>query len=264
MEDNFDNNFDDKYIDLSVTNMPIKGIRIPKSLPEGGSMGFDPHKPRLVNIDPDYPSRACVVDLSKISKEVVEEAYKRAKSDKNLIGKQSEIASAVYRSLAVSNELLKPAKPIDSSGVVLSPSVSKRFSDDKDKVQSDMLKVTKQETQTDSVNVPSITVLFKFKDFGNFEANYHNVIINKHLLILVYDNNFRHGLKFTPPCSSKSFDVEIQYPDSCNKNLNLTVNFYGTKFKHNNYEYILLLEDLETVRTVPIDNDDNIFNFSSN
>lgn len=77
-----------------------RGTVIPRARRFGGSMGWNPHKPQIVNIDPDIPGQASVVDLSQITPELVEAAMQKTAhiTDPRLA------AASVFRKLACGTE----------------------------------------------------------------------------------------------------------------------------------------------------------------
>lgn len=82
----------------------IRGVIIPRATVYGGSRGFDPHKPRLVNIDPDIKGQACVVDLSQITKEKMEQAFTAASENPFVQGDIRLLASQTFHNLAIGYE----------------------------------------------------------------------------------------------------------------------------------------------------------------
>lgn len=82
----------------------LRGVVIPRATVFGGSRGFDPHKPRLMNIDPDIKGQSCVVDLSQITKESMEAAFLDAAQ--NPVAQQDIrlLASQTFHNLAVGYE----------------------------------------------------------------------------------------------------------------------------------------------------------------
>lgn len=82
----------------------LQSVIIPRSRREFGSRGFDANKPRLINIDPDIKGQSSVVDLSKIDKRKVAAAYKEAERTPGIGDDDRLIASATFRSLAISTE----------------------------------------------------------------------------------------------------------------------------------------------------------------
>jgi hypothetical protein len=82
----------------------VRGVVIPRATTLGGSRGFDPHKPRLINIDPDIKGQSCVVDLSKITKESMEEAFLNAAQNPLTSSDIRLLASQTFHNLAVGYE----------------------------------------------------------------------------------------------------------------------------------------------------------------
>jgi hypothetical protein len=82
----------------------LRGVIIPRATALGGSRGFDPNKPRLVNIDPDIKGQACVVDLSQITKESMDAAF--AKASENPLAQDDIrlLAAQTFHNLAVGFE----------------------------------------------------------------------------------------------------------------------------------------------------------------
>jgi hypothetical protein len=82
----------------------VRGVIVPRATWWGGSRGFDPHQPRLMNIDPDIKGQASVVDLSQFSKEAVAAAYELAWQQVGDYGDPRLVASQAYRNLAIDTE----------------------------------------------------------------------------------------------------------------------------------------------------------------
>jgi hypothetical protein len=82
----------------------LRGVVVPRATWWGGSRGFDPHKPRLMNIDPDIDGQASVVDVSQFSKEVVAQAYELAWQQVGEYGDPRLVAAQAYRNMAVGTE----------------------------------------------------------------------------------------------------------------------------------------------------------------
>jgi hypothetical protein len=82
----------------------VRGVIVPRATLWGGSRGFDPHRPRLMNVDPDIKGQASVVDLSQFSKERVAEAYELALEQVGDFGDPRLVASQAFRNLAVGTE----------------------------------------------------------------------------------------------------------------------------------------------------------------
>lgn len=82
----------------------LRGVVVPRATWWGGSRGFDPHKPRLMNVDPDIKGQASVVDVSQFSKEVVAQAYEMAWEQVGEYGDPRLVAAQAYRNLAVGTE----------------------------------------------------------------------------------------------------------------------------------------------------------------
>lgn len=92
------------------TGAGARGVIVPRATWWGGSRGFDPHKPRLMNVDPDIKGQSSVVDYSKLDKEIVAAAYQAAWEQVGEYGDPRLIAAQAYRNLAVSTE------PVGMSG----------------------------------------------------------------------------------------------------------------------------------------------------
>lgn len=86
--------------------MGVRGVIIPRANPgrSGGSRGFDPHKPRLVNIDPDIKGQASVIDVAQLNQDVVEDAYRRAAEIPGMADDPRLLAAQAYRFLAVGTD----------------------------------------------------------------------------------------------------------------------------------------------------------------
>lgn len=82
----------------------VRGVVIPRATIFGGSRGFDAHKPRLVNIDPDIKGQSCVVDLSKIDKEKMAQAFSEAANNPLTQDDIALRASQTYHNLAIGFE----------------------------------------------------------------------------------------------------------------------------------------------------------------
>lgn len=86
------------------TGAGIRGVIIPRATWWGGSRGFDPHKPRLMNIDPDVKGQSSVVDMGSCSKERMTEAFALAQEQVGEYGDPRLVAAQTYRNLAISDE----------------------------------------------------------------------------------------------------------------------------------------------------------------
>jgi hypothetical protein len=82
----------------------LRGVVVPRASVFGGSRGFDPHKPRLVNIDPDIKGQSCVVDLSQITKESMEQAFMEAAENPLAQSDIRLLAAQTFHNLAVGYE----------------------------------------------------------------------------------------------------------------------------------------------------------------
>lgn len=319
----------DKYLDPSAqcfehdgrsisTHMPrglgLRGVVIPRATPFGGSRGFDPHKPRLINIDPDIKGQACVVDLQEITKEKMSQAYKLAAQNPMTMNSQQLLAAQTFHNLAVSFEPIGMGRedksqmsdriaPVGMSGAyvapkaapgggqianqpagipinrgnMISPSVSPRHvkaapvvtqpiepmqkaaelvSDIHEeetapvtvaapvfKDQSTRRPVFKEKpiANHSSVAAPGTTVTFEMEGWGKLDAAYHEVIKNDGLLVLVYDNRYKNGMRYWPPTTDRLIAVRI-----ANQGEVYFVNSYGNRFTHSDYEYCILVIDQES------------------
>jgi hypothetical protein len=89
----------------------LRGVVIPRATALGGSRGFDPHKPRLVNIDPDIKGQSCVVDMSKITKESMDEAFLEAAQNPLAQTDIRLLAAQTYHNLAVGYQPIESGQP---------------------------------------------------------------------------------------------------------------------------------------------------------
>jgi len=81
-----------------------RGVIIPRATHWGGSRGFDPQQPLLMNVDPDIKGQASVVDYSKFSKEEINAAYALAWEQVGDYGDPRLIAAQTWRNLCVDTE----------------------------------------------------------------------------------------------------------------------------------------------------------------
>jgi hypothetical protein len=95
-------------------------------------------------------------------------------------------------------------------------------------------------TATAQVSAPTTEVKFEIEGWGEFEAVYHEVIKNDCVLVLVYDNRFKSGMRFMPPSTDKLMAVKVTGQDQL-----YFVNSTGTKFTHGTCEYCILVIDQE-------------------
>jgi hypothetical protein len=84
------------------------GVVIPRSTRFGISKGWNPHKPCLVNIDPEISGQSSVVDLSKLTKEMVNTAI----AETEHIPDPSLAASLAFRKLAIATDPIKLNVPV--------------------------------------------------------------------------------------------------------------------------------------------------------
>lgn len=338
----------------------LRGVVIPRATTFGGSRGFDPHKPRLVNIDPDIKGQSCVIDLSQITKENMEQAFMEAAQNEYAQQDIRLLAAQTFHNLAIGYEpvgmgpsrgprLVERRAPLGEFGAyvvprsslgggqiqeqelrempptqdqVMSPSVSPRtggmtptllkqagiqprpfrMAEAPENMTSNVGLPAPPSRQTDeygnplagativdpeppmkprgpafrdqtpptvqtqptqarikppprtvriegptqvvpvsqgpSVALPEAKVSFEMEGWGTMEAAYHEVIKNDCVLVLVWDNNFKGGMKYFPPSTDKAIRVRITGTDKV-----FDVNSYGTRFQHGNYEYCLLVID---------------------
>jgi hypothetical protein len=87
---------------------------------------------------------------------------------------------------------------------------------------------------------PNTKVTFEMEGWGTFEANYHEVIKNDCLLVLVYDTRYKGGMKFFPQASKNLIAISVDGTDTI-----YFVNSYGNRFEHAGYEYCILVIDQE-------------------
>lgn len=82
----------------------LRGVVIPRATAFGGSRGFDPHKPRLINIDPDIKGQSCVVDLSLLNEDNVSKAFYEATQNPMTQDNLQLLAAQTFHNLAVGYE----------------------------------------------------------------------------------------------------------------------------------------------------------------
>ena len=211
----------------------LKGAVIPRATPRGGSLGFDPHKPRLVTIDPDIEGQSCVVDLSLVTPAAMDKAMKEASANQLLAGKLDLIAAQAFHNLAAQMEVQTAKKEPQENKMLISPAVSPKVS----QAKSEITVQTEQPQLVQHSHLPTIKVIFEMPNWGSFETNYHSVILTDCILVLCWDCNCVVGAKFFPPVADAPLTVKID------KNV-FNVFSYGSKFQHNNFEYcILVLND---------------------
>lgn len=252
----------------------LRGVVVPRATLFGGSSGFDAHKPRLMNVDPDIKGQSCVVDLALLTREKVEAAYNKAAN--SALGRNDlrMRAAQTYQSLAVAKEPVG-MEPMIKSGKatrVMSPAVAPRNADvpteellpvdevvqpvvqtavqepmrargfvDQTTVAAPQVKVprpTKPLMQpiATSAPTPETKVTFELEGWGSFDAVYHEVIKNDCVLVLVYDNSFKSGMKFFPPATDKRMAVHITGQDVV-----YFVHSYNIRFVHGGCEYCILV-----------------------
>ena len=281
-------------------------VVIPRANFLGGPTGFDPHKPRLVNIDPHIEGGSCVVDLSKITKETMKKTYESIIKDPTVQQDPNSIATKIFNKLAISHKPVGmeakqsnirrlPPTPsfgtyvtprslssggqiteqsqqpqIGNSATLMSPSVApynyvEAVPTQNDNTDDNMEEINEQIdssntpafqdqtpkqqpskaypkiVQSNNCKTPNISVTFEMEGWGKFEAAYHGVIKNECVLVLIWDSNFKGGIKFFPPVTDKLMAIKIGNVADV-----YFVNSYGTKFQHNNYEYCLLIIDQES------------------
>lgn len=280
----------------------VRGVVIPRASITGGSLGFDAHKPALVNIDPDIKGQSSVIDLRTITKEKMNAAMQEARKNPNVLNDIRLFAAQTYKNLSISdtpigiNVIASPLdanrhNPVNNLGYVvpksrlgggqesmplrpipvtnpISPSVTPRnfqipappsnevqsnsMPDEQTYISEQPIMTQRFEDQTPvdkkrnsstaqveanyNVYQPAIKVIFETEGWGTFEANYHEVIRNDCLLVLVYNNKFKGGMKFFPPASDKLIAVEIMDSDKI-----FFVHSYDNRFQHKDCEYCILI-----------------------
>ncbi len=292
----------------------LRGVIVPRSTPGGGSLGFDPHRPTLINIDPDIKGQSCVVDLSKLTRESMQAAYKEALDNPLVNNDLGLAASYAFSKVAVGNEPVgmgqspgpvfqdraapfggigtyvvpkaslgggqitdnQGFQPLDGRNMPnpMSPSVAprKKLMPNKETFKSvepellpldeapAVMKSSSFQDQTPApikadkrvrpvVSVqptklsarPSTKVTFETEGWGTFEAVYHGIIKNGTLLVLVYETDFKEGLKYFPPSCDKLIAARIE-----GTNRIYYVHSTGSRFEHAGHEYCLLIIDSES------------------
>lgn len=106
-----------------------RGVIIPRSSRLGGSLGFNPHKPVIVNIDPDIKGQSSVVDLAQITNEDIDNAIQETSN----VTDYKLAASLVFRKLAIGTEpvgmpsdnfnsqVVKEEHPLGLAGAYVTP-----------------------------------------------------------------------------------------------------------------------------------------------
>jgi len=216
------------------------GVVIPRNDGGGIPRGLKVHNASIVNIDPHLTStgKASTVDLSKVSKEQMDQAIKEAYSQTT---DQDMRAALVYRILddLTNNDKIEKtktmevletvpvteqfntnqpttevkvvkAKPSKTKLQVSNPiptNTMKDFQINKADHESSILanyfnkaKKTKPTTQydTSATKAPDKTVTYEVEGFGQLSSAYHDIVRDGINLILVYDCGYTAGQKFFP------------------------------------------------------------------
>lgn len=197
------------------------------------------NKQIIINVDPEIPDKSCTVDMTNVTAEQMTRAVNAAKLVTD--GNYKEQATQTYRELAkivaeknkptalepiaVSTEYLPAYNPPRSSPLSVTP------------VQHSPV-VPTQVPAAPIHNLPQIPVEFEMHGWGKLQMNYHSIVKNECLLVLAWDINCYAGMKFFPPVAAEPMLVRVG-------NTEFSVFSYGNTFRHNGYEYCLLVIDDE-------------------
>lgn len=190
------------YYDGTVTH-GMKGTVIPSSSGEaGGSLGFDPHKPMAMVIDPDIDGRSAKV--------VQPGAVRQQQEDKQGIAptgydKDEKLREQAYErmmgslqdELAAENEQPAPA-PAASSPVPekLPEKLAEKLSEQACQGSCCSSKVP------GAPEAPARKIVFELGPMGQFDCYYHRIFHDGMYLVLVWDNRWQ-GARYTPPQGKK-------------------------------------------------------------
>ncbi len=228
----------------------LRGVIIPRANILGGSMGFDPHKPRLVHIDPHLKGESCIVDLSKVNQTSMNKAMKEAAKNPATQNDLSLFAAQVYQNLAIDEqedttmkeELISSAvTPRIKKAHITNAHIANAVEDFEDPFETPIQQGYQKQAKSKFKKAelaPSVQVTFATEGWGVFEASYHAVIRNDCLLVLCWAEEHKGAIKFFPPCTDKKLKVTVEGDE-------LYVHSLGNKFKHNGYEYCILVIDGE-------------------
>lgn len=88
----------------------LRGVIIPRSTAEGGSLGFDHKAPQRCYIDPELTNKQICVDFSQLSKEVINQSFKQAAKEVPSDLKDRGVMAYLHMAEAVKRaEASKPA-----------------------------------------------------------------------------------------------------------------------------------------------------------
>ncbi len=213
------------------------------------------NKKIIINVDPEFPGKSCSVDMTNVTPEQMDQAVKAAKLIAG--GDQKEQAVQTYKELAKIVEASKqPVRvrddspkriipPLDTPAMDPNASVVVRSSECYTAVPVSQLPVVTPPMVTIPTPVQPPTpckallkVEFEMYGWGKLHMNYHSVVKNECLLVLCWDTNDYHGYKFFPPAATEPMIVRI---GDCE----YSVFSYGNTFKHDHWEYCLLVIDKE-------------------
>lgn len=241
----------------------LMGTIIPKATRLGGSMGFNPHVPQIVNIDPDLEEYRCIVDLAKVTTQHLSPINKiDYHKEQNL----SEVASRAFSYLskvAAPDESTAPTEEVHlrkappgmaNTYVVPKSSIGgKQFIEYKSTPKPSKPIMSNKEPIQDLVPVPAIKVTFEIDGFGQLEASYHEVVQDDKFLVLAYNTRYTIGTQFMPQRSTNLMDVWVH-----NQPVVYRVHSVGIRFRLVDYDITVLLIE-ETAEKIDGPHPDPIF-----
>ncbi len=190
----------------------LKGTVVPRATRLGGSKGFNPHKPGIVNIVDTLAGTTVQVDLSRLGDGVTSKVYDH--DEPNL----SKATADAFRKLAMI------APPVDEKTFVKTgnrqaksnktntkrsggQSLRSAFNNKEPMFQQEVpSKIRPQAVIREQVSEPTIRVMFEFEGFGNLEAAYHHAVVEDKFLVLGYDTRYKSSFRFSPQkCESLVF-----------------------------------------------------------
>lgn len=106
---------------LPGSSFGLKGIIIPRATEDGGSMGFDPHKPQKCFIDPGMTNTPIVVDYAKLNKHSINSAVADAAAAGASNLQDRGLLAYLKMAHMSQHSAPTPSVPVTSSGLISRP-----------------------------------------------------------------------------------------------------------------------------------------------
>jgi len=213
---------------LMSSRYGLKGTVIPRATRLGGSRGYDPNEPAVVNVDPDDRVHSCTIDLGKLTPQDLAFAYKEASSGGS--PDLRAVAAATYSRLA---EIAESASPADLLPGMATQNIMKAVPENyyvpppqptAIYVPPSPLPQTPPPV-TSPFNIPYVPqavpqppvlpdhptkhAIIEIDGLGQIDTWYHEIVFDGDFLILAYDTRYKFGTRFMPQRTEAPVYVKV-------------------------------------------------------